>query len=65
MAAPEFDVCEGVGEEGVMLFLRFSIAASLVSRSSMDKGELDVGRFLDGEGSYIRLEGIAAPRSGK
>ena len=29
----------GVGEEGVVLFLRFSIAAKMLSRSAMNKVE--------------------------
>ena len=53
--APGFDLEAGGGEEGVMLFRRFSIAASMLSRSAMSK--MRVGWFGAEEGFYIRLKG--------
>ena len=50
--ALKFDVEAGGGEEGVALFLRFSIAASMLSRSAMSKQEL-TGLGVE-EGFYIR-----------
>ena len=44
--APGFDVEAGGGEEGVMLFRRFSIAASMLSRSAMSKKRESAGLEL-------------------
>ena len=52
---PGFDIEAGRGEEGVILFRRFSIAASMLSRSAMSK--MRVCWFEAEEGFCIRLEG--------
>ena len=52
---PGFDIEPGRGEEGVILFRRFSIAASMLSQSAMSK--MRVGWFGAEEGFYIRLGG--------
>lgn len=58
MGTLESDVEAGIGEEGATLFLLFSIAASMLSRSAMSGYYESTGLGLSAEGGVLYTVGL-------